>query len=182
VIPNLNVFRPCDIVETAEAWELACLSQKSPSILALSRQGLPQIRLEENANNLSATGGYILREASKSPLVTLMASGSEVMLAEEARIHLEAHNIPTRLVSVPCLDRLLEQEATFIENLRGDADVVIAIEAGLEAGWAKAIGSQGHFIGMNSFGASAPAAALYEHFGITTQAIIDLAQNQLKHP
>ena len=182
VIPNLNVFRPCDIVETAEAWELACLSQKSPSILALSRQGLPQLRLEENANNLSATGGYILREASKSPLVTLMASGSEVMLAEEARIHLEAHNIPTRLVSVPCLDRLLEQEATFIENLRGDADVVIAIEAGLEAGWAKAIGSQGHFIGMNSFGASAPAAALYEHFGITTQAIIDLAQNQLKHP
>ena len=182
VIPNLNVFRPCDIVETAEAWELACLSQKSPSILALSRQGLPQIRLEENANNLSATGGYILREASKSPMVTLMASGSEVMLAEEARIHLEAHNIPTRLVSVPCLDRLLEQEATFIENLRGDADVVIAIEAGLEAGWAKAIGSQGHFIGMNSFGASAPAAALYKHFGITTQAIIDLAQNQLKHP
>jgi transketolase len=182
VIPNLNVFRPCDIVETAEAWELACLSQKSPSILALSRQGLPQLRLEENANNLSATGGYILREASKLPIVTLMASGSEVMLAEEARIHLEANNIPTRLVSVPCLDRLLEQEATFIENLRGDADVVIAIEAGLEGGWTKAIGSQGHFIGMNSFGASAPAGVLYEHFGITTQAIIDLAQNQLKHP
>ena len=182
LIPNLDVFRPCDIVETAEAWELACLSRNSPSILALSRQSLPQLRLEENSDNLSATGGYILREASKFPLVTLMASGSEVKLAEEARIQLEASGIPTRLVSVPCLDRLLKQDAAFIENLRGEVDVIIAVEAGLEASWPKVIGSQGHFIGMKGFGASAPASELYEHFGITIQAIIDLAHNKLKHP
>ena len=182
LIPNLDVFRPCDIIETAEAWELACLSRNSPSILALSRQSLPQLRLEENSDNLSATGGYILREASKSPIVTLMASGSEVKLAEEARIQLEASGIPTRLVSVPCLDRLLKQDAAFIENLRGEADVIIAVEAGLEASWPKVIGLQGHFIGMKGFGASAPASELYEHFGITIQAIIDLAHNKLKHP
>mgnify|MGYP006234977031 FL=1 len=111
-----------------------------------------------------------------------MASGSEVKLAEEARIQLEASGIPTRLVSVPCLDRLLKQDAAFIENLRGEADVIIAVEAGLEVSWPKVIGLRGHFIGMTGFGASAPASELYEHFGITTQAIIDLAQNKLKHP
>ena len=182
LIPNLEVFRPCDVVETAEVWELACLSKNSPSILALSRQGLPQLRLEDNTDNLSANGGYILREASQEPKITLMASGSEVTLAEEARIQLEANRIPTRLVSVPCLDRLLKQNNAYIRKLRGNADVIIAIEAGLDTGWAKAVGPNGHFIGMSDFGASAPAEELYKHFGITTQAIVDLAQNHIKHP
>ncbi|MBT5575386.1 MAG: transketolase [Alphaproteobacteria bacterium] len=181
VIPNLDIFRPCDIVETAEAWELACLSESTPSILALSRQGLPQLRLDYKADNLSAKGGYILREASTSPKITLMASGSEVMLAEEARSQLEEKGIATRLVSVPCLDRLLQQGNDYIEHLHGGASAVIAIEAGLETGWSQAIGANGFFIGMSNFGASAPAAELYQHFGITTKAIIDLAQNQLKH-
>ncbi|MBT5798398.1 MAG: transketolase [Alphaproteobacteria bacterium] len=181
VIPNLDIFRPCDIVETAEAWELACLSESTPSILALSRQGLPQLRLDYKADNLSAKGGYILREASTSPKITLMASGSEVMLAEEARSQLEEKGIATRLVSVPCLDRLLQQGNDYIEHLHGGASAVIAIEAGLETGWSHAIGANGFFIGMSNFGASAPAAELYQHFGITTKAIIDLAQNQLKH-
>ena len=182
VIPNLDVFRPCDMVETAEAWELACLSECSPSILALSRQGLPQLRLMENKDNLSATGGYILREASKAPIVTLMASGSEVSVAEEARLALEQMGVPTRLVSVPCLDRLLKQNQSFIDNIRGQSEVVIAVEAGVETGWTKIIGKNGYFIGMESFGASAPSEILFKHFGITSQAIINLAKSQLNHP
>ena len=181
VIPNLNVFRPCDIVETAEAWELACLSETSPSILALSRQGLPQLRLVQSQKNLSANGGYILREASQTPTVTLMASGSEVSIAEEARVELEKIGVPTRLVSVPCLDRLLKQNDSFINDIRGQSKVVIAIEAGVEAGWTKIIGANGHFIGMKSFGASAPSETLFNHFGITSQAIIDLAKSRLNH-
>ena len=182
LIPNLDVFRPCDIVETAEAWELACLSKKTPSIIALSRQGLPQLRIENRKENLSEAGGYILSEPAKDPIVTLMASGSEVMIAEEARTNLESLSIPTRLVSVPCLDRLLKQSHSFIEKLRGPSKVIIAIEAGVENGWSKIIGLNGHFIGMNSFGASAPGETLYKYFGITSQAIIDLAKNQLKQP
>ncbi len=181
VIPNLDVFRPCDIVETAEAWELACLSETTPSVLALSRQGLPQLRLTESQNNLSINGGYILREASQNAIVTLMASGSEVSKAEEARLELEARSIPTRLVSIPCLNRFAKQSEDFIRDMRGQSKVVIAIEAGVETGWEKIIGANGHFIGMKSFGASAPAEDLFNHFGITTQAIIDLATSQLNN-
>ena len=179
VIPNLNVFRPCDIVETMEAWELACLSDTSPSILALSRQGLPQLRLVKSQNNLSANGGYILREASQTPNVTLMASGSEVSVAEEARVELEEIGIPTRLVSVPCLDILTKQNESFIDDIRGQSEVVIAIEAGVKAGWTKIIGANGHFIGMSDFGASAPSEMLFHHFGITSKAIINLAKYEL---
>ncbi|HCD63533.1 MAG TPA: transketolase, partial [Alphaproteobacteria bacterium] len=129
-IPNLNVFRPADIVETAEAWQIALDSRATPSVLALSRQGLPQLRLGEDiAENKSARGGYILAEASAAPQVTLLASGSEVSLAAEARAILEAAGLPTRLVSVPCLDLLLAQDEAYKEELLGPSQALVVVEA-----------------------------------------------------
>ena len=175
-IPNLNLFRPADIVETAEAWQIGLNSKNTPSVLALSRQGLPQLRLGDDVMECkSARGGYVLREASAEAEIVLMATGSEVMIADEARTQLEAQGHPTRLVSVPCLDLLLAQDAEYRQSLIGAAKSVVIVEAGIEMGWASVAGSDYSFIGMNSFGASAPAADLFQHFGITTQAVIDAA-------
>ena len=175
-IPNLNLFRPADIVETAEAWQIGLNSKNTPSVLALSRQGLPQLRLGDDVMECkSARGGYVLREASAEAEIVLMATGSEVMIADEARTQLEAQGHPTRLVSVPCLDLLLAQDAEYRQSLIGTAKSVVVVEAGIEMGWASVAGSDYSFIGMNSFGASAPAADLFQHFGITTQAVIDAA-------
>ena len=175
-IPNLNLFRPADIVETAEAWQIGLNSKNTPSVLALSRQGLPQLRLGDDVMECkSARGGYVLREASAEAEIVLMATGSEVMIADEARTQLEAQGHPTRLVSVPCLDLLLAQDVDYRQSLIGAAKSVVVVEAGIEMGWASVAGSDYSFIGMNSFGASAPAADLFQHFGITTQAVIDAA-------
>ena len=179
-IPNLNVFRPADIVETAEAWQLALDSRTTPSVLALSRQGLPQLRLGDTiAENKSARGGYILTEASATPQVTLLASGSEVSLADDARATLEASGVPTRLVSVPCLDVLLAQDDAYKADLLGPSQAFVVVEAGLEMGWAALTGSKAAFVGMTGFGASAPAPTLYQHFGITADAVVTAAQQQL---
>ena len=175
-IPNLNLFRPADIVETAEAWQIGLNSKNTPSVLALSRQGLPQLRLGDDVMECkSARGGYVLREASAEAEIVLMATGSEVMIADEARTQLEAQGHPTRLVSVPCLDLLLAQDTEYRQSLIGAAKSVVIVEAGIEMGWASVAGSDYSFIGINSFGASAPAADLFQHFGITTQAVIDAA-------
>ena len=175
-IPNLNLFRPADIIETAEAWQIGLNSARTPSVLALSRQGLPQLRLGDDIMECkSARGGYVLREASSEAEIVLMASGSEVMIADEARTQLEAQGYSTRLVSVPCLDLLLAQDAEYRRDLIGGAKSVVVVEAGIEMGWASVAGPDFSFIGMNSFGASAPAADLFRHFGITAQAVVDAA-------
>ena len=175
-IPNLNLFRPADIIETAEAWQIGLNSARTPSVLALSRQGLPQLRLGDDIMECkSARGGYVLREASSEAEIVLMATGSEVMIADEARTQLEAQGHSTRLVSVPCLDLLLAQDAEYRRDLIGGAKSVVVVEAGIEMGWASVAGPDFSFIGMNSFGASAPAAALFRHFGITAQAVVDAA-------
>ncbi|MGB2486523.1 MAG: transketolase [Candidatus Puniceispirillaceae bacterium] len=175
-IPNLNLFRPADIIETAEAWQIGLNSARTPSVLALSRQGLPQLRLGDDIMECkSARGGYVLREASSEAEIVLMATGSEVMIADEARTQLEAQGHSTRLVSVPCLDLLLAQDAEYRRDLIGGAKSVVVVEAGIEMGWASVAGSDFSFIGMNSFGASAPAADLFRHFGITAQAVVDAA-------
>ncbi|MGB2020593.1 MAG: transketolase [Candidatus Puniceispirillaceae bacterium] len=175
-IPNLNLFRPADIIETAEAWQIGLNSARNPSVLALSRQGLPQLRLGDDIMECkSARGGYVLREASSEAEIVLMATGSEVMIADEARTQLEAQGHSTRLVSVPCLDLLLAQDAEYRRDLIGGAKSVVVVEAGIEMGWASVAGSDFSFIGMNSFGASAPAADLFRHFGITAQAVVDAA-------
>ena len=179
-MPNVNVFRPADIVETAEAWQIAMTSHNTPSILALSRQGLPQMRLGDDvAENRSAKGGYELRSASATAKVTLLATGSEVAIADEAREMLEAQGVPTKLVSVPCLDILMAQDEAYINELLGENTVQIAVEAGIAQGWSDLIGRKGTFIGMTGFGASAPAGTLYEQFGITAEAIVAAAQAKL---
>ena len=179
-MPNVNVFRPCDIVETAEAWQIAMTSHKTPSILALSRQGLAQLRLGDDvAENKSAKGGYVLTPASASEKVTLLATGSEVSIAAEAQKMLEADGIPTKLVSVPCLDILLQQDDAYIDALLGENAVQIAVEAGIAQGWSDLIGRKGTFIGMTGFGASAPADKLYQEFGITAEAIVTAAKDKL---
>ena len=179
-MPNVNVFRPADIVETAEAWQIAMTSHKTPSVLALSRQGLAQLRLGEAvAENKSAKGGYELRAASSTAKVTLLATGSEVSIADEAREMLEAQGIPTKLVSVPCLDILMQQDEAYIESLLGENAVQIAVEAGIGQGWSDLIGRKGTFIGMTSFGASAPAGTLYEKFDITADSIVAAAKAKL---
>ena len=175
-IPNLNVFRPADMVETAECWQIALTRKQTPSILALSRQGLDQLRLGDDVMPLkSDKGGYVLTDASREAQIVLMASGSEVQIADAARAKLEEMGHPTRLVSVPCLDILAQQSPAYRAELIGGAEKVIVIEAGIEMGWSAVAGPDAHFIGMSSFGASAPINDLYTHFGITAEAIIAAA-------
>ena len=170
-IPNLLVFRPADIVETAECWQLAVENQNRPSVLALSRQGLAQLRTAYDSENCAAQGGYILQDCAGTPDITLMATGSEVSIAADAKAQLESAGHKVRLVSVPSLELLKEQGADYLDNLRGGAKAVMAVEAGLEMGWSGILRTGDGFIGMNSFGASAPAGELYAHFGITAEAI-----------
>ena len=170
-IPNLLVFRPADIVETAECWQLAVENQNRPSVLALSRQGLAQLRTAYDSENRAAQGGYILQDCAGTPDITLMATGSEVSIAADAKAQLESAGHKVRLISVPSLELLKEQGADYLDNLRGGAKAVIAVEAGLEMGWSGILRTGDGFVGMNSFGASAPAGELYAHFGITAEAI-----------
>ena len=178
-MPNLNVFRPCDGIETAEAWELALTTTSMPSILSLTRQGLPTLN-EDRKENLTARGAYILKENDKSPQVTLFASGSEVEIAHKAYETLVAEGTKVRLVSVPCMDLLCSQDDAYIDTLLGNDSVKIAIEAGVQQGWDCIIGHDGVFIGMSSFGASAPAPELYKHFGITAEAAVEAVKKKLK--
>ncbi len=174
-IPNLYVFRPCDGIETAESWELAINNQTGPSVLALTRQGLPTVR-ENSDENLTAKGAYILKDSKGEPDITIFASGSEVYLALEAAEQIDAD---VRVISVPCMDLFFEQDGKYIESLLCNKSIKIAVEAGVRQGWDALIGAHSTFIGMKDFGASAPAEDLYEHFGITTEAIVAAARKRL---
>ncbi len=178
-MPNINVFRPCDGVETAESWEIALATHKTPSIMALTRQGLPTVR-QADEENLTARGAYILKETSNEPEVTLFASGSEVAIALDAYEALAKDGVQVRMVSCPCLDLFAQQDGDYIQELTCNNSIKIAVEAGVRQGWDALIGAHGSFIGMNSFGASGPIDELYEHFGITSQAIIDTAKKRLE--
>ncbi|MFK5978459.1 MAG: transketolase [Rhizobiaceae bacterium] len=178
-IPNLLVFRPADTMETAECWQLAMESKSSPSILALTRQSLPALRLEYTEENVCAQGAYELAAASDDAKVTLFASGSEVEIAMNAKETLEDEGIPTRVVSVPCFELFNAQSTEYQRGVIGEAPVRIAIEAAIKMGWERFIGENGVFIGMNGFGASAPIADLYKHFGITADAIVTAAKSKL---
>ncbi|MEO0393004.1 MAG: transketolase C-terminal domain-containing protein, partial [Pseudomonadota bacterium] len=178
-IPNLNVFRPADLVETAEAWEVALNSPKTPSILALTRQGLPTLRTEHVDDNKVAKGAYVLREPAAGAVAVIMASGSEVEIAEAAADLLAAQDIHVRVVSCPCLDLFDQQPADYQASVLGTDMPRVAIEAAIAMGWEKYLGPEGVFIGMNSFGASGPYKALYEHFGITAEAAVDAVKSLL---
>lgn len=173
--PNLNVFRPCDIVETAECWELALKDRDRPSLLVLSRQNLPMCRSADSEENLSARGAYVLRATSEPPSVTLLATGSEVEIARAAAdALLTEHGIGAAVVSMPCWELFERQPLDYRKAVLGTAPR-IGIEAAVRLGWDRYLGEDGVFIGMTGFGASAPAVDLYEHFGITAGAVVEAA-------
>ncbi len=178
-IPNMRVFRPCDAVEVAECWELALNRTTGPTVLALTRQNLPQLRTSAPADNPCSHGGYELVAAQGEAKVSLFASGSEVQIAVDAQKQLAERGIAARVVSVPSLELLLAQPEQRKQAIIGNAPVKIAIEAAVRWGWDAVIGSDGEFIGMHSFGASAPAKDLFKHFGITAEAAVNAAMKRL---
>ena len=184
--PNTNVFRPADAVETAEAWEIALNSKKTPSILALSRQGLPTVRTKYTSSNLTEKGAYVLAEAEGKKQVIIIATGSEVSIALQARALLQEKGIGTRVVSMPCMELFANQEENYRRRvLLGGRVVRVAVEAGIRQGWdrwllgERGTASRSDFIGMSGFGASAPAKVLFEHFGITTNSIVERVEELL---
>ncbi|NKB57210.1 MAG: transketolase [Alphaproteobacteria bacterium] len=178
-MPNLNVFRPADAVETAECWALALKAEATPSVLALTRQGLPTLRTSTDDGNLCARGAYVLADAEGERQVTLLATGSEVSVAFEARDLLQADGIGTAVVSMPCHELFEAQEPDYKEAVLGRNTVRIAVEAAVSQGWDRYIGPDGLFVGMTGFGASAPADALYKHFGITAEAVAEAARQHV---
>jgi transketolase len=179
-MPNLNVFRPCDAVETAECWALALEAKETPSVLSLTRQGLKQQRLDHTEENLCAKGGYILHEASNgTPRVVLIATGSEVEIAAEARETLEADGIAARVVSMPSTELFDAQDDSYKADVLPADALKGSIEAGTTFGWQRYTGLDGVNIGLDSFGASAPADKLYEHFGITATALVEAVKQKL---
>jgi transketolase len=177
-IPNLNVFRPADGVETAECWELALAAKDTPTILALSRQAVPNLR-GDGDENLCAKGGYILKSTDGARDVTLIATGSEVGLAVEAAATLAKEGIKAVVVSMPSFELFRAQSASYRSDVLGDAPR-IAIEAGVPQSWYEWLRPTDIFIGMHGFGASAPAGKLYEHFGITAAHAVDAARKAVK--
>jgi transketolase len=171
-IPNVNVFRPCDPVETAECWELALLAPKTPAVLSLTRQKLAFVRTDGSPTNRCAHGAYVISPASQPEKAVLIATGSEVELALAAQAQLAQQGIGVRVVSAPCLELFEAQGKAYQDEILGTNLPRIAIEAAVRFGWDRWIGSNGQFIGMTGFGASGPYKVLYAHFGITSQAIV----------
>jgi transketolase len=178
-IPNLFVFRPADAVETAECWQAALLREDGPSVLALSRQSTPGLR-SDASENLSVRGAYELLPAEgEASRVAIFATGTEVALAVEAREILQADGIPTRVVSAPCFEMFDLQDESYQDRICGDEDELkIGCEAAVGQGWFEAFGLDA-FIGMSTFGTSAPAKSAYAHFGITAAVIVETAKDLL---
>ncbi|WP_298911863.1 transketolase [uncultured Roseobacter sp.] len=184
--PNTHVFRPADTIETAEAWELALSSKETPSVLSLTRQGLPTVRTEHKTKNLTAQGAYVLADAEGKRQAILLATGSEVEIAMAARDILQAEGIGTRVVSMPCWELFEAQDESYRKRVLPGGPVRVAVEAGIRFGWDRWLfGERGRrekagFIGMHDFGASAPAATLYKEFGITAEAVAEKAKSLIK--
>ncbi len=178
-IPNLRVYRPADAVETAECWQLALEDTSGPSVLALTRQNLPAVRTEHVEENLCAFGAYEVETASDDAAVTIFATGSEVEIALAAHRQLEANGHPTRVVSVPSMERFGQQSPEYRSAMIGSASVKVAIEAGVRQSWDAFIGHDGIFVGMHGFGASGKYEDLYRHFGITAEAVVKAVEARL---
>jgi transketolase len=174
-IPNHSLLRPCDAVETAECWQLALESRKTPTTLVLTRQKLKPARKTFSARNLCAQGAYEIASSKKKAKAVIFASGSEVEIALEAKALLDRKGVPTRVVSVPSFDFFERQPKAYKARILGTEKIRVAVEAGLRLGWDRFIGTDGKFIGMTGFGASAPAEKLYEYFGITAKAVVKAA-------
>ena len=179
-MPNFNVFRPCDGVEAAECWQLILENASGPSGMVCSRQGVPTLRTLHIEENLSAKGGYVYAEAKAGPRrVTLIGTGSELQIAVAARDILEAEGIGTAVVSMPCCELFDQQSEDYRVATLGAGTVRVAVEAAVRFGWDKYIGIGGGFVGMDSFGASAPAGQLYEKFEITADAMVAEVKSRL---
>ncbi len=184
LIPNLNTFRPCDTIETAECWALALSSPETPSVLALTRQSLPQLRGEGDErwtveSNRCAKGGYRLRDATADRKVVIVASGSEVALAMGCADQLEADGIGADVVSMPCTELFDAQDEAYKADVLPRDALIVSIEAGSTLGWERYTGRDGINIGMETFGGSAPASDLFAHFGFTADAIVPQIQTKL---
>lgn len=178
-IPNVLVLRPCDALETLEAWEIALNRTNGPTVLALTRQALPALRAEAQENH-SARGGYIISPAQGTPKVVIAATGSEVSLAVEAQKMLQQDNIATQVVSIPSFELFAQQDDSYRQKIMGEKGVVrVGVEAAIRMGWDAVIGSDGIFVGMKGFGESAPAEVLYKHFGITAEQVVKLVKEKL---
>ena len=177
-MPNLDVFRPADAVETAECWALALTRRDGPSVLALSRQALPAVRTIHSTGNLSERGAYILAEASGKRALTIIATGSEVQIALDAKKRLDAQGIATAVVSMPCQERFALQPEDYKATVLGSAPR-LAIEAASPFGWTRFVDSEDDVVGMTDFGASAPADDLYRYFGITADALVERALSKI---
>jgi transketolase len=172
LIPNLNLYRPADAIETAECWALALATPKTPSVLSLTRQNLPPVRADGGAENRCAKGAYRLRDATAVRQVVLVATGSEVAVALATADALEAEGIGADVVSMPCMELFAQQDAAYRAGLL-PADVLkVSIEAGVTQGWERFVGQDGLTIGLDRFGASAPAEVLFKHFGFSAEAIV----------
>jgi len=178
-IPNLNVFRPCDAVETVECWQLALEGRDTPSVMALTRQNLPQLRRTPDERNKCVTGAYEISPAQGKAQVSIFATGSEVSIAVEAQKLLAAQGVPARVVSVPCFELFMAQSDEARRAVIGDAPVKVGVEAAVRMGWDAIIGSDGSFVGMTGFGASGPYKELYKHFGITAEKVAEAALSKL---
>ena len=178
-IPNLLVFRPADTVEAMECWKIALETRTSPSAMALSRQKTPAVRTVAGTENLSAKGAYEIKPASGEAKATLFGTGTELALALKAAETLEAEGVPTRVVSVPCVELFEQQDAAYRASVIGRGTIRVAVEAAIKQGWEGFIGEDGAFIGMTGFGASAPAEVLYDKFGITADAVVAAVKARL---
>ena len=178
-IPNLNVFRPADTIETLECWEIALKSSTNPSVIALSRQKLPFVTETFSKKNMSRLGAYEIIETKTVPEVTLIASGSEVQIAIEAQKKLENININSKVVSMPCQELFDKQSKEYKEKIIDKESIKISIEAGSIFGWEKYVGPNGISLGMKSFGKSAPYKKIYEHFNLTSDNIVKLTRKML---
>lgn len=177
LIPNLNVWRPCDTSETLVAW-YASLNDSTPTALALSRQGLPAYTRDAKTRENIARGGYVL-QAQENPDVVLIATGSEVELVMQAAEQLSKEEIKARVVSMPCVEIFLEQELSYRQAVLGENLPTLAVEAGVEDYWYKIVGAKGSVLGINTFGASAPAEDLFKYFGLTLENVLDKVRGLL---
>jgi transketolase len=178
-LPNLLVMRPADAIETSECWEIALARRDGPSLLALSRQDLAQARLAPSASNLSARGAYVLKAAARPPRAVLIATGSEVQIALEAQGLLDKEGVAASVVSMPAMKLFDMQSAGYRASVLPEGLPRVATEAGVRQCWDKYIGTEGGFVGLSGFGASAPYKTLFEKFGMTPEAVVNAVRERL---
>ncbi len=178
--PHMHLWRPCDTVETASAWKAALERTDGPTALALSRQSLPHQERDPGQVAAIARGGYVLADCDNTPDVILMATGSEVSLAMAAREQLAAESVAVRVVSLPCVERFLEQDADWQESvLPAGVTARVAVEAGHSGYWYRLVGLQGRVVGIDRFGESAPGGQLLREFGFTAERVVEMAREAM---